>query len=310
MRHSALGDSVAAEMGKILSNDNFKSVFQAPGEKAINEFESVVNQEASYKAFTRIASNKSGDKALAFKHIVETIESVSAALDNMGLEKSATVALSLLNGMIKEAQSGQFGQDSKAAEEEMKRRVQSGFGNESDLPVSPGEHEKLPIETPPHIENPFKTPPEEALFADDKDKCCKECKCDPCDCNDDDECMAADGPLSFPKDPNEKGPERAKNPFDNSHEEKTTLRDGREAVPVTVVKDESKADDRRLSFPTDPNKEGPKPAVNPFDDTSKEPTVRHREEAKPVVVMPPKEALKITDKKVIALFNSVNSWLK
>lgn len=154
------GDSLAAEMSKILSDKSFKSIFASPEVK--NDFESVVDQDPSYKAFVRIAKNESADKAAAFKHIVDSLATTSAALDNLGLEKSATVALSLLNGVLKEASSkfaqfaqfAQFDNDNELAKEEMERRVNKidpNYGKSVPIPDSSQTVERVPSGMPQPI---------------------------------------------------------------------------------------------------------------------------------------------------------------
>ena len=150
------GDSLAAEMNKILSDKSFKSIFASPEVK--NDFESVVDQDPSYKAFVRIAKNESADKAAAFKHIVDSLATTSAALDNLGLEKSATVALSLLNGVLKEASSkfAQFGGNDELdkAQEEMRGRLDKFNPNYTEsLPIPDGNQtvERIPSGMPQPI---------------------------------------------------------------------------------------------------------------------------------------------------------------
>lgn len=149
MRHNKLGDSVASEMDRLLSDASFNSVFSKPE----IDVSKLVSQEPSYKAFVRVASKQEDSAALALQYIVESLAKTSEALDNMGLTKSATVALSLLNGVIKEASMKSFAQ---SVESEMKDRVDvmspkeilSGIeGEEPKLPdfvKDTGEH--LPVE--------------------------------------------------------------------------------------------------------------------------------------------------------------------
>lgn len=102
MKYSKIGDSVASEMEAILTDNNFKSVFSPTQEISQESFSS-----GPYKPFVRVAST---DKSEVFKSIVNSIADVSKALDDLGLEKSATVALGLLNGILKEA--SDWGEDS------------------------------------------------------------------------------------------------------------------------------------------------------------------------------------------------------
>jgi hypothetical protein len=138
MTNSKFGDSVAAEMDRILSDDNFKSIFA----KAEQEYTDIVKQDPSYQAFVRIAKKKeckeckkepckckakdkkedkkdkkedkkdkkkvkkAEEEVLAIKYIYDTVLQASEALDNMGFSKSASDALGLLGSIIKEAQMG------------------------------------------------------------------------------------------------------------------------------------------------------------------------------------------------------------
>lgn len=135
MKHNKLGDSVASEMDRLLSDDSFRSVFAKP-EVDVSK---LVSQEPSYRAFVRVASKQEDNTALALQYIVESLAKTSEALDNMGLTKSATVALSLLNGVIKEASM----KSAQSVHDQMKDRVDVMSPNEI-LSGVEGEEPKLP----------------------------------------------------------------------------------------------------------------------------------------------------------------------
>lgn len=173
LRDSNIGNAVAAEMNRLLSDQEFQSKFAKP--KLVKEYEEALNPDPSYKAFVRIAKKKEdkeekkdevckkckqkkcrcrkGDdknEALAFRYIVDTLTKTSEALDNMGLPKSATVTLALINGLIKEAVQTKLGDSVSDIEKEMASRLEGAtpdeileFEEEPDLPNSMEEPETM-----------------------------------------------------------------------------------------------------------------------------------------------------------------------
>jgi len=158
---SRIGDSVAAEMDRILGDSEFQSVFSKP--ELTDDFSHALAQDSGYQAFVRVASKKDDDKeddkddkdqppawlrkkredasgediydddhkpkkkkdddkkkeaALALEFIVENLSKTSEALDNLGFDKSATVALALINGIYREAtvKLADVGMDSRVQE--------------------------------------------------------------------------------------------------------------------------------------------------------------------------------------------------
>lgn len=108
LKKSKIGDSVAYDMEQILGDSDFQSIFGPP--ELTKEYSEAL-ASAPQQAFVRVASVKTDDpeqKALAVQYLVEQITQASAALDNMGFEKSSTVALALANGILKEAQDSSF----------------------------------------------------------------------------------------------------------------------------------------------------------------------------------------------------------
>jgi hypothetical protein len=126
-------------MDRILGDSEFQSVFSKP--ELTDEYNRALAQDAGYRAFVRVASKKEDDgkddkgkdgeegevgkddkkkkskarppwlkgkkgkkeAALALEYIVENLNKTSEVLDNLGFNKSATVALALINGIYREA---------------------------------------------------------------------------------------------------------------------------------------------------------------------------------------------------------------
>lgn len=156
IKNSKLGDSVASEMFKILEDptNEYMKAFAKP--ELNREIEAQINQNPSYKAFTRLASDsssstktptdvgevmniddilgpsanvlaatqggkvKKADAGLAIEYMVNSLIQTSAALDNLGLLKSSSIALGLLDTIIREASIIALGQE---AVEQMEGRV-------------------------------------------------------------------------------------------------------------------------------------------------------------------------------------------
>jgi len=99
MKNSKFGDTVASEMEQILSNENFKSIFSSSNVEKVDltsEFSS------TYKPFVRTASDKK-DRSEILKSVISSLSEISQELDDIGLEKSASATLFILDRMIKEA---------------------------------------------------------------------------------------------------------------------------------------------------------------------------------------------------------------
>lgn len=220
---SRIGDSVADEMDRILGDSEFQSVFSKP--ELTDDFRQALAQDSGYKAFVRVASKKDDDDeevgkddkkkksksrppwlddkkddedkkkdkeekkkeaALALDYIVENLSKTSEVLDNLGFEKSATVALALINGIYREAQycEAQYADDDasgRVAELSAKQPGDLVFGEEpegeeepsvvsgpedQEIPEDPAAPETPEEEVPDaEPEGPFGNP----FAADDKD---------------------------------------------------------------------------------------------------------------------------------------------
>ena len=158
-----LGDSVAAEMDRLLGDAEFKSVFEKP--ELNEEYSSALANDASYRAFVRIASKQDDgeivsekeQKALALQYIVESLTKTSEALDNLGLEKSATVTLAIVNGIFKEAQ--EFEDESLKSRVDELETASAGDLLSEEEPVEPVEDDDI-VSSPDEVPLPPEAKPQ------------------------------------------------------------------------------------------------------------------------------------------------------
>jgi len=296
MKYNKLGDSVASEMDRLLSDESFRSVFAKPE----IDVSKLVSQEPSYKAFVRVASKQEDNVALALQYIVDSLAKTSEALDNMGLTKSATVALSLLNGVIKEASMLSVAQ---SIEDEMKDRVDvmspdeilTGMNDDSKLPVEPDQSEHLPIKGIETTPLPVIGPKADMLSDDDGE-------------------LKRKFLMDAMKGAVEKAPgtEQEIKEWKSKHAPKS-----HDLIPTSTKRnptDKSMADDSApgtkqeltpWKSPHAPKSHEQLPTKAPMLDRGK--YERSKEKLNP----PFKPAnASVTNKEVIALFNKVNKWVK
>lgn len=105
VKDSSFITDVAAEMDSVMSSDDFKSIFSKPGQvvKTASKKEECKEDHEHTKDCMEAADANDGNIEASAGNAVEVLISISEALDEMGFDKSASVAIIAAETLISEA---------------------------------------------------------------------------------------------------------------------------------------------------------------------------------------------------------------